>query len=262
MLNNNELEILRQDEAAFIKYCSKKKLITPEFEKKYDGIKFDITDSIIEFQGASGIARKDSVEIKRKVMNNVLQRREIVYHEIGHHLFGMQKMNLNTVRELSIKIKEGITNNGFNINPISCVNGLRMIEEYIVEKFAVLSSCESLNLHPILQKNLIYLPCGNYVYNTYFSSGYGVVQTILDDFLEDEYPMFDSILKECLNSKFYINLFEKYDNLKLIVFLNQLGFIYNTIMEFGKTRTCVNSSHAQKILEEMNQQTQYYKKKR
>lgn len=132
-------------------------------------------------------------------------------------------------------------------------SGVKLLEEYIVEKFAVNASHATLNRNIQIDRNCMHMISGDYIYNTTFPGGYGLFESLCDEFLGKAYENFDDILSGCLESTFYKDLFEKYDEVELMQILGEFGYVYDSMMTWAKNRTMRSAPQTQEALENLSQ---------
>lgn len=259
-LNAKELQLLRADEKALLDFCKKHKLLNKSFYQKYNGIRFEYVDNINGYELAAGSAEGNPtnnqervVQIQRKILNNNIKRRGTMFHEVGHFLFGISKVDLN--KEKNVKVLKKIISarkkypHILTLPAEKYLNGLKLLEEHIVDKFSIKSAYESYNQKPVVHENLRHILTADYTFNTTFNSSYGIFESICDNLIYKKYKSYDDVFKECLNDKFYMNLFKNYPEMKLMKILGDLGEFYDVIYKYAQTRNTGNPRHNKKILE-------------
>lgn len=193
------------------------------------------------------------VQIRKKEMGDDLERREVTYHEIGHFLFGFSKMDrssMDSVLKRILQIKEK-NQDTLTLPPADYARGLLLLEEYIVQKFAVSSSQETLGRQYRKHENLRYVPSGDYTFSTYFAnSGYGVFESVCDSLIYKKYSSFGQVLHSCLDDKFWMEIFDKYDEVQLMQILGNLGYVHKSVMAYSTDRTIISQSETKKCLQD------------
>ena len=251
-----ELKLLQTDLDALKKYCSDKKLITNKFKRQFNKVGVLIAD----FDGKQSIGGKTDYKNKKVIirsdkMPDDIKRRHALYHETGHFLFGFSNFTEYEKRQVLKKIVKTRKNNKqlLSENTHLYLSGIRLLEEHIVEKFAISASHETLNQAIEATQYVAPSFCGNYTFTTTFNSAYGVCESLCNNFLGKTYNSFDNILLDCLDSSFYKDLFEKYDNIALMQILAKFGHIYNSIITSTKTYENHSPIQMQEILESLPQ---------
>lgn len=260
-----ELRLIQGDIYALEKYCLSKSLINDNFKKRFDGILIQIGEEVEGMEGAAGKAnsRNKTVIIRQDKIQDNMYRRHVLYHEIGHLLFGFK--NLSDIDKN--EIYKRITNTKLSNEQLSDVDskqvasGIKLLEDYIVEKFAVKASHATLNRTIQREINARHVISGGYIFNTTFPGTYGIYETLCDELLEKAYGNFDNIQQSCLQSTFYKELFEKYDEIELIKILEKLGYVHDSVMSFGKDRTIRSVPKTQEALEDLRQMIHEIKSK-
>ena len=255
--NEKELELLNGDIMALEKYCLQRFSGFTAFEERIDGVSIKISKEVGDNKGAAGQADHYGkiLTIREDMMMSCdKDRRSILYHEIGHLLFGMKNIDKSVTMKIAKIVFETVKNNKNILDgkPEQYIRGLYLLEEYIVEKFAVNAACYTTNSKIQIYKNCMHVISGRYMYDTSFAGGYGVFETLCDRLIEKTYRNFDTLLAECLNSTFYLDLFEKYDKVELLRILGEFGYIYDTLMMYAKDRTIRSASQTQKVLESIS----------
>lgn len=255
-LSSNEKMIIREDIKELILFCLKHDLINENFKERYQGLNIYVS-SIPTGPGAGGVVDhiEKKIGIREAHLSDDFMRKTILYHEIGHILFDYDAMISLDQKTIKEKILSDITTNSTlkDINPLLCLTGFKLIQEYIAEKFNTLAVSESLEKPVEMRKDRTCIISGDYKYNTTFHSNYGLVETICDNLFNKAYKDIFEILNMCLNSTFYINLFAKYDNEELIKILEDFGKIYNMLDRYSTKKEVTNIEEAKKVLGELTQ---------
>jgi len=255
-LTEDELRLCNSDTNALEQYCAGKGFITENFKKRYEGIKIQIG----EIEGTKGAAGKSdnknkTIIIRQDKMEDDKTRRHILYHEIGHFLFGFRNFSNDEQTEVFKKIIRTKESNKqlLTLDGTQYLSGIKLLEEYIAERFAVNATHETLNEDIKIDNNLAYPFSGNYRFDTTFPGAYGVCETLCDQFLGKIYNNFEDVFTSCLDSSFYKDLFEKYDEVEFMQILGEFGYIYESIMEWAKNRTIRSAPQTQEALERLSQ---------
>ena len=253
-ITEDELSLFYKDIKAFEQYCSIKGLMTDKFKERYDGLKIQIGEvEGVEGAGGKSDRKNKTVILRSDKLKSEKTRRHVLYHEIGHFLFGFGYFSNSEQNEVLKRIVRTQTDNKqlLNLDALQYISGIRLLEEYIVEKFAVNASHETLKENVQIDYNIGFPFSVNYSFDTTFPGAYGVFETLCDKLLEKAYENFEDILSSCLNSNFYKELFEKYDEVGLMQILGEFGYVRDSIILWAKNRTI--RSETQETLENLEQ---------
>ena len=256
-LTDEEKMLIRNDIKELVRICLNNNLINDNFRKRYKGLSIKLGD----IEGACNAGGKTShrsklIVLKEENVSDDFMRKTILYHEIGHLLFDYKAMEQEDTSIIEKRVLSIVENNKLNnINPLECLAGLSMIQEYIAEKFSTMLTHNTLDRDIEVRKDIKNKVSGNYTYDTSFYSNYGLIETICDDLIDKTYSSLFQILDDCLNSKFYIGLFENYNEIELVIILEKLGKIYNILDEFTTNEFINDTKITEKLLMELSDLT-------
>lgn len=253
-LTVDEKQIIRNDIKELVRFCLNEDLINDDFRERYKGLKIGLGDIAGACNAGGKFDHKTKLIVLRENdINDEFKRKTILYHEIGHLLFDYKAMKWEDIKVIEEKVSKLADNKDLDINPLECLAGLSMIQEYITEKFSTMLTHNVLNKDIEVRKNITNKVSGNYTYDTTFHSSYGLVETICDDLVDKTYNSLLQILEDCLNSKFYIKLFENYNEIDLMNILEKLGKIYNILDTYTTKNIIGDSKQTEELLTELRQ---------
>ena len=253
-LTADEKVIIKEDIKELVGFCLKNDLIDDNFKERYEGLDV-VLDNITGACNAGGKVdhQNKRISLQTEDMYNDLTRRMIFYHEMGHLLFDYKAMKNENINAVEKRVLNLAQTSAKNTNPLKCLAGLSLIQEYIAEKFSSLVTAYAFNSDVKLRKDISNRFCKNYIYDTTFYSAYGIIETILDNLFKNENII--SILKESLNSEFYINLFTKYNEKEIMLILEKLGDVYNALDLYTAKDITADEKNMPLILNELSSLT-------
>ncbi len=249
-LTEKENSDIKNDVEILLDFCLKNGLVNNLFEEKLKGINFRIGD-FKNRPNAKARAEHSTkkIEVDEDVFESDYFRRRIIYHEIGHLLYDF---NLNRLCEGALRIKLlDITkkNNLKDANPLLAIAGFKLLQEYIVEKFSVLVASDSLNKKIEVNPNSVGKFSGCYTFSSTFGNSYGLYESICDELINKTYPNIIDMFKDCLNSNFYINLLNNYEEESIFRFMEKMGDFYNKSLAYTEKNIIPNENEVKEKIE-------------
>ncbi len=259
ILNLNEINIInKRDFIPFLNYMNSRGWPTT----KISGVRI-MSETKENLKGANGKTLvKDGeryVILSEDIINDEIQRTRILYHELGHYLLGLKNSSPQTIRKINEQIVYTRRENLDVLQEEALVylEGLKLIEEYLVEKFSI---GMTQNIKDIIMPKYkgVQVPkiSGNYTFETTFANKYGIFETLCDKLVTKAYGNLGNTIKAGLDEKIFIGLFEKYDKVELMKILGNLGKIKNAIYSYAgyeSSREGYTPEEVHKLLNETNE---------
>lgn len=231
-LNQNEIENIEKDMKGFLEYMRGKGWSTT----KIDGVKFLVGKNM---KGGGGKTFEENgqqfIVLREDIISNDKKRARVLYHELGHILLGIRNSNKQTIDKIKELIVYTREDNSKVLQEESIVykDGLKLIEEYLVEKFSIGMLQITKGVQPQVKEYTASEIFGDYKFKSTFGSLYGVFETLCDKLILKAYGYIGNAIKAGLDNRLYTGLFEKYDKVELMKILGNLGKIKNAIYSFA-----------------------------
>ena len=259
-LTKKERELIDNDLEFLERFCSYFGFLNTEyFKDRYNAISVCIGD----FKKGSKLKgyvvyNPNTVELNEEIINDDYLRLRTLYHEVGHLLFNYPLMSQKEIRELrnkqmQVAINVPSSSHYLEPNPNLAMAGYKMLHEYICEKFSSIAANSFFHQKPTRKYNQTGDICGeNYKFNTTFDGNYGLIESVCDEFFSKYYSSVLDILKECLNNSFYLQLYDKYNEIDVFRFLENLGRLYNVFDSYHEGVTMFPKESSIKVMQILN----------
>ncbi len=228
-LNQNEIKNIEEDMKGFLEYMRGKGWSTT----KIDGVKLLVGKNM---RGGGGKTFEKNgqqfIVLREDIINNDEKRAKVLYHELGHILLGIRNNNKDKIKELIVYTRED-NSKVLQEESIVYFDGLKLIEEYLVEKFSIGMLQITKGVQPQVKEYTAPIIFGDYKFKSTFGSLYGVFETLCDKLILKAYGNIGNAIKTGLDNGLYTGLFEKYDKVELMKILGNFGKIKNAIYSFA-----------------------------
>ena len=231
-LNQNEIKNIEEDMKGFLEYMRGKGWSTT----KIDGVKLLVGKNM---RGGGGKTFEENGQqfnvLREDIINNDEKRARVLYHELGHILLGIRnnnKQSIDKIKELIVYTRED-NSKVLQEESIVYLDGLKLIEEYLVEKFSIGMLQITKGVQPQVKEYTAPIIFGDYKFKSTFGSLYGVFETLCDKLILKAYGNIGNAIKTGLDNGLYTGLFEKYDKVELMKILGNFGKIKNAIYSFA-----------------------------
>ncbi len=231
-LNDNEESIINKDLEELFEFCSLYGLYGSIFKERLKGLTFEISYLLKEKELGNANHFKKIIYLQEEAFKDDYTRKTVLYHEIAHLVFDLDVMP----SDIKTGVKDQIVylNKKYN-NPNNggtCLVGLRLIKEYINEKFSILATNKIMGQKIKHEEKSIMAFGKEYKFNTSFDSYYGIIEKELDNLFLKKYSKLYNIFIDCLNNTLYVKLINEYDSDYLTKSLCEMGQIYNKLYAF------------------------------
>ena len=232
-LNPREVSLVNSDLGPLEEFFKINGLESEQYLKKYNANLTIIAESGNVLKGANGITRKNGEQITiglhEGIFENEHLRPRTLYHELGHALMGITYTSPKKQDEILSKIAntKKANENTLNEDVTVYLEGLRLLEEYLVEKFSF-CMLENAKRMPIPQKRYgLSNPSisGNYTYDATFDTNYAIFESLGDKLVTKTFGSSNNAIREGLSENFFTSFFEKYNGVEFMKILGNLGHI-------------------------------------
>ena len=241
ILNTRETALVNSDLGPLEKFFKINGLESEQYLKKYNTNLKILAESGNVLKGAHGITHKNgeqiSIGLHEGILENEHLRPRTLYHELGHALMGITYLSKEKQDAVFNKIVNTIkaNENILSENATVYLEGLRLLEEYLVEKFSF-CMLENAKRMPIPQKRYgLSNPsiCGNYTYDATFDTNYAIFESLGDKLITKTFGSSNKAIRAGLSENFFTSFFEKYNNVEIMKILENLGHIKLAIYARG-----------------------------
>ena len=232
-LSRREVDLVNSDLGPLEIFFRIHGLESEQYKKKYNNNLKIMAESGDILKGANGITHKNGERILIGLHENIIENERLrpraLYHELGHALMGITYSSQGTQDKILNMIVNAKKANEkvLNEDVVVYFEGLKLLEEYLVEKFSF-CMLENAKRIPVPQmKYGLSNPsiCGSYTYNATFDTNYAIIESLGDKLVNKAFGSSNKAIREGMAEKYFTTFFEKYDNIEFMKILGNLGHI-------------------------------------
>lgn len=239
-LKQEEVVLINSDLKPFEQFFKINGLENERYIQKYNRNLCIVAESGDELKGTYAITRKNgeknTIGIHEGIFVDERKRSSALYHELGHILMGLGYSNQSVQDEVFNSIIQTKAKNPNELKEEDGVylDGLILLEEYLVEKFSQVVSYRAKGV-PVSQRESRKTPpiSGEYSYYATFQSNYGIFESLGDGFIVKTYGNITNAIKSGLSEEYFTNLFKTYDNVELMKILGNFGKVKRAIYSYA-----------------------------